>query len=60
MNLFVLNYYLIKKGKKWYEKSLNGRQIGIKKSTLSQIQRSQSIRDVFLGKINLPQVLITN
>jgi len=37
----------IKKGKVWKEKSLNGRRLGISKSTLGQMKKAQAIRNVF-------------
>lgn len=40
----------IKKGKKWTEKSLNGRQIGIDTSAIWQMKKAQAIRDVFFRK----------
>ena len=49
---FVQNQLLpfIKKGKNWSEKSLNGRYLGIKKSTLDQLEKAEAIRDVFFRK----------
>lgn len=40
----------IKKGKKWTEKSLNGRQIGIDTSAIWQMKKAQAIRDIFFRK----------
>ncbi|MFT7184995.1 MAG: type VI secretion system protein ImpL [Pseudohongiellaceae bacterium] len=40
----------IKKGKVWKEKSLNGRRLGIRKTTLVKMKKAQAIRNVFFRK----------
>ncbi len=45
-----LSPFVVKKGNRWSQRSLNGRSMGISENALAQMQRADTIRKVFFRK----------